>query len=310
MAEQFTIVERWAPIQGDWEMGPDSLTYTWKAAPTVQPTVGGIANGTALSSVQFDRGKVKTTISLGSHADAGRILLGYAQGGPRGSRCIFAGIGGSGAYMIEEGIQGTGSRPLTYAGITSNMELNHPYPVEVRLDGQNVALSVDGIKVLDYTLTQPLEREQVGISAFGTSFVSFGPVEISFRQPAAFVVMQFTSPFDELFQEVIRPVCAEIGIEANRASDIYRPGVILQDIIQGLAESDVIIAEITPTNPNVFYELGYAHALHKPVIVLAERGTTLPFDVSGYRVIFYENAIRGKSGLEAELRQHLNSIFG
>ena len=88
--------------------------------------------------------------------------------------------------------------------------------------------------------------------------------------------MQFTSPFDELFEEVIRPVCAEIGIDAY-------------PIFTGLALScrilfkvwpnpNVVIAEITPANANVFYELGYAHALRKPVIALAEHDTALPFE--------------------------------
>jgi nucleoside 2-deoxyribosyltransferase len=49
--------------------------------------------------------------------------------------------------------------------------------------------------------------------------------------------------------------------------------------------STVVVAEITPVNANVFYELGYAHALGKQTILLAERGRTLPFDVSGYRCI-------------------------
>jgi hypothetical protein len=164
--------------------------------------------------------------------------------------------------------------------------------------------------VLEHVLDRPLERAQIGVMAQGGVPVKFGPVNVATRTRSAFVVMQFTSPFDELFDDVIEPVCAEANIDAYRASDINRPGVVLQDIIQGLAESDVIVAEVTPTNANVFYELGYAHALHKPVILLAERDTPLPFDVSGYRVIFYENAIRGKSGLEADLRRHLASIFG
>ena len=85
----------------------------------------------------------------------------------------------------------------------------------------------------------------------------------------------------------------------------------MQDIIQGLTESHVVIAEITPPNPNVFYELGYSHALHKPTILLADReATTLPFDLSGYRVIFYDNTIRGKGSVEADLRQHLAAILG
>ena len=122
--------------------------------------------------------------------------------------------------------------------------------------------------------------------------------------------MQFTEQFNELYDEVIRPVCEGLEVNAYRASDIYRPGAILQDILQGLDESYVVIADVTPANPNVFYELGYSHAFKKPVILLAERGTNLPFDISGYRVIFYDNTIGGKSAVESDLRRHLTSILG
>jgi len=74
-------------------------------------------------------------------------------------------------------------------------------------------------------------------------------------------------------------------------------------------ESDIIIADITPPNPNVFYELGYSHALGKPTILLAQRESRLPFDVSGFRVIFYDNTIKGKGEVENNLRNHLNNII-
>ena len=70
-----------------------------------------------------------------------------------------------------------------------------------------------------------------------------------------------------------------------------------------------MIAEITPANQNVFYELGYAHALKKPTILLAERGKELPFDISGYRCLFYENSIGGKKAVEDGLREHLEAIL-
>jgi nucleoside 2-deoxyribosyltransferase len=76
-----------------------------------------------------------------------------------------------------------------------------------------------------------------------------------------------------------------------------------------MRKSEVIIAEITPVNQNVFYELGYAHALGKPTILLAERGKQLPFDVSGYRVLIYDNTIAGKRQVEDGLKKHLNSIL-
>jgi nucleoside 2-deoxyribosyltransferase len=108
---------------------------------------------------------------------------------------------------------------------------------------------------------------------------------------------------------VVRPVSEDLGFFAFRADDVFRPGVILQDIIQGIVGSDVVLAEITPVNANVFYELGYAHALNKPTILLANRNTEkLPFDISGYRVIFYDDSIRGKRDVEATLRKHLESV--
>ena len=190
------------------------------------------------------------------------------------------------------------------------MKGNHRYQIEVGVDGQRVTLIVDGIKVLDHILNGPLSREQVGLYAQGQGPVKFDSVEVSTQAYSAFVVMQFTEQFNDLYDEVIRPVCEGLEIDAYRASDIYRPGVIFQDILQGLDQSSVVIADVTPANPNVFYELGYSHALKKPVVLLAERDTPLPFDISGYRVIFYDNTIGGKSAVEADLRRHLTNILG
>jgi nucleoside 2-deoxyribosyltransferase len=71
----------------------------------------------------------------------------------------------------------------------------------------------------------------------------------------------------------------------------------------------VVIAEITAPNQNVFYELGYAHALNKPTILLARRGRELPFDIRSYRVIFYDDTIGGKPEVERNLIKHLQSVL-
>ena len=288
----------WAPILGEWLLGENRAEY--QGSDTA-------SRGILLGHNRLSSGEVKTTIELSDDVDAGRILLGYES---LSSRYVTAGLGGFGdAYVIAEFDPGLGWTKLDGAGSRSNLQSGQPYEVKVKLAGQRLVLSVDEIRVLSHVLPEPLMSGQVGVFAWGIGTAEFGPVKVSTDPLTAFVVMQFTSPYDELFDQVIKPTCKDLGIEAYRARDIYRPSVILQDIIQGLAESNVIVAEITPTNANVFYELGYAHALGKPVILLAEQDRALPFDVSGYRVIFYENAIRGKTGLEAELRQHLSSIF-
>ena len=121
--------------------------------------------------------------------------------------------------------------------------------------------------------------------------------------------MQFTDEFNDLCTEVIRPTCEEYGCSVTRADDSYTSGLIMEDITRAIRDCTVVIADITPNNSNVFYEVGYAHDIGKPMILLSDRKRErLPFDVSGFRTLFYDNTIGGKSEVEHDLRRHLESI--
>jgi hypothetical protein len=104
------------------------------------------------------------------------------------------------------------------------------------------------------------------------------------------------------------PVCEDLGLNAVRVDETFGPGIIIADIGEQITEAKIVIADITPRNPNVYYEVGYAHALNKPTIMIAEKPTELPFDISPYRVLFYENTIGGKDKVEKGLRKHLEAI--
>jgi hypothetical protein len=162
---------------------------------------------------------------------------------------------------------------------------------------------------MEHVLEQPVTSGQVGVFAWGERKVKFADAAISQLPGKVFVVMQFSEPYKQLYSEVIQPVANEFGLEAYHVGEVFGPGVILNDIVQGLVEAKVVIAEVTPSNQNVFYELGYAHALGKPTILLAERGKQLPFDITGYRCLFYENTIGGKKQVEDALRKHLAFIM-
>lgn len=289
----------WAPVAGYWQLHENWVAFNGEPA---------VPLGVLLGPARIDSGTVKATITLAAAApnSAGHILLGYTSP-ERPYLTVGLGGGDSEAYVVAEFAPNTGWSRLTGIGERSNLLVEHPYEVEVSINARRLSLSVDDIRVITHTLPQPLETGQVGLFACGDGTVTFEQVAVP---QSAFVVMQFTTPFDELFEDVIRPVCDELEIEAYRASDIYRPGVIIQDIIQGLSESQLVIAEITPANPNVFYEVGYAHALNKPTILLANREETaqLPFDLRGFRVVFYDDTIRGKSSVESDLRRHLRAI--
>ena len=291
----------WAAMSGAWSFRESAAEYT-QSRDASRPV------GVALCSARIRNGRISTKIRLGNPAEnAGRILLGYntVTGG-----YYSAGLGGHGrAYVIDEHVPREGWQTVNHDGRASQLDGSTPYDVAVDIRGQRLRLAVDGIELVDQHLPHPLEGGQAGLFAWGPGPVSFENLEWSGARPRAFVVMQFTEPFNSLYAEVIRPVCEELQFEAYRADDVFRPGLVLQDIIAGLVESDAIIAEITPTNANVFYELGYAHARNTPTVLLARRNGTLPFDISGHRVIFYDDSIRGKPEVEAALRRHLSSIL-
>ena len=79
--------------------------------------------------------------------------------------------------------------------------------------------------------------------------------------------------------------------------------------MKDIYSSKFIIAEISPANQNVFFEVGYAHAMRKPIIFIAEKGKELPFDISGFRVLFYENSIKGKNEIQDGLRKNIDAVL-
>jgi hypothetical protein len=85
--------------------------------------------------------------------------------------------------------------------------------------------------------------------------------------------------------------------------------MIIDDIKKAIAEAKVIIAEITEPTENVFYELGLAHGMNKPTVLISKKDRELPFDISGYRCIIYENTVIGKDKLVELLKNHLEAIL-
>lgn len=93
---------------------------------------------------------------------------------------------------------------------------------------------------------------------------------------------------DKLYRHVICPVCSEAGFEPIRIDKLNRPDSITENIIEHLSLDDVVVADITGKNPNVFYEIGYRMALkNMPIILMREDGENIPFDISVIRSFEY-----------------------
>lgn len=89
---------------------------------------------------------------------------------------------------------------------------------------------------------------------------------------------------------------------------IYDSVAITKQIYQHLYESDLVIANLTDLNPNVMYELATRFCIGKPVIIIAEEGTKLPFDVKDQRAFFYINDSQGVLELSENISKVLKVI--
>lgn len=104
---------------------------------------------------------------------------------------------------------------------------------------------------------------------------------------AVFVLMPFDPELEKVYSELIKDPLEREGFTVHRADSIAEQRNILKDIVRGIIGSDLVIVDLTGLNPNVFYELGIAHALRKPTAVITQSVDDLPFDLRSYRVIAY-----------------------
>ena len=93
---------------------------------------------------------------------------------------------------------------------------------------------------------------------------------------------------DKLFKHIIKPVCDACDFDPIRVDKLNDANSITQTIIEHLEKSELVIADITELNPNVFYEMGYRARTQKPLIHLKRKGERLPFDVTTIRTLEYD----------------------
>jgi len=103
-----------------------------------------------------------------------------------------------------------------------------------------------------------------------------------------FMMMPFAPPVGDYYSTIYEPAIRKAGMRSVRADDdMFGTGKIMDQIWQGINGARVLVAELTGRNPNVFYELGLAHALQKPVVLVAATEEDVPFDIRHIRVIYY-----------------------
>ncbi|WP_136660304.1 hypothetical protein [Nitratireductor sp. XY-223] len=125
-------------------------------------------------------------------------------------------------------------------------------------------------------------------------------------QDTCFVMMPFGGYYDMRFEDIYKPAVEAANLTPLRADDIFMSSQIMSDIWSGIQKSGPLLADLTEQNPNVFYELGLAHALGKPVVLVANNIKDVPFDLRPYRVFTFDN---NKPGWDVKLREDITACL-
>ncbi|MBF0608419.1 MAG: response regulator [Candidatus Magnetobacterium sp. LHC-1] len=121
-----------------------------------------------------------------------------------------------------------------------------------------------------------------------------------------FVCMPFDKKFTDVYKLGIKPTVEQIGFICERADEIQHNGGIIEKVYGKIRSAYIIIADMTGQNANVFYEVGYAHASEKDVILLTQKAEDIPFDLRNFNHVIYDGQIHI---LKEKLEERIITLF-
>lgn len=120
--------------------------------------------------------------------------------------------------------------------------------------------------------------------------------------PSVFVLIPFRAEYEDAYTIGIKETVEQRGYSCTKMDEEQFLGPIVDKILERIDQSDIIVAEVSESNPNVYYELGYAHGLGKEPVLIARKGVRLPFDIQSLRCIFYESSVSLRRQLTAYIQ--------
>lgn len=125
-------------------------------------------------------------------------------------------------------------------------------------------------------------------------------------KPFVFVLMPFDKNFNDIYKFGIKGAAEDVGAYAERLDEqIFTEGM-LDRVFNQINKADVIVADMTGRNANVFYEVGYAHALGKIVLLLTQNADDIPFDLKQYQHTIYNDIDTLKEQLAPKIAWGIN----
>ena len=164
----------------------------------------------------------------------------------------------------------------------------------------NIRVSFGGMSLSDAAM---LSRHSKGMAVAPV----FGRPRQLEEKIDVFVLMPFNAKMEKLYSNHIRKMGEELGVTIRRADDIFSPRPFMEKVWDGICAAQLILADCTQENPNVFYEIGMAHAVGKRVVLITRSEKDIPSDLKHFEYIQYVYDPEGTEQLIEKLRAFIKS---
>lgn len=121
------------------------------------------------------------------------------------------------------------------------------------------------------------------------------------------VMMPLAPDFDSVYRAV-KAACKDAGLRCLRADDIWEESILIQDIVNLICRSVIVVVDFTQRNPNVMYETGIAHTVGRTVVPISQSVEDLPFDLQHHRTLPYSLTTKGLETMAGKLARRLRSL--
>ena len=174
---------------------------------------------------------------------------------------------------------------------------------------REVQLSIDVREAERFRAARPEAFEEVSSTTLEiASRSSDASALLTSSSNLCFVMMPFRQETDALYRNLIKPAIERHGLSALRADEIAMTGSITEQIRVAIQQARLCVADVSGRNPNVLYEVGIAHTLGKPTVLLTQDIDDVPFDLRAIRHIVYRLDV--VESARAQLEKSIQYILG
>lgn len=174
-----------------------------------------------------------------------------------------------------------------------------------QIDNTSVTKYLPSIsKISEISTNKDIDLSELGLAP------RFNRRRFTKKQKYCFYLCPFEEPFNTIYSDHVKPAIESSGFTVERADEIFGTQPIIEDIWDGINSSEIVIADVTNRNPNVMYEIGMAHTVGKPVVIMTQNIDDVPFDLKHHRCIMYSYTPKGCATLEEKISGTLRFVSG